>query len=255
MSDEESEWWKPLYDDLLASALLEESNGEELEQTVDFLISALQLRPGSTLFDQCCGTGRMALAFAKRGYRVTGVDLTEAYIERARVKADHAKLSIDFHTGDAFVFSASPLCDGAVNWWTSFGYADDARNLTMLQRAFESLKPGSRFALDFINAPGLYRAFQPSVITRASHRDGSFILLRESELDLAGGVIRKLWTYVLENGKRVIHRSSVRLYDPHTLGEILGKAGFSNIHFFGDHRGGKLTIESPRCIAIGEKPH
>lgn len=55
--------------------------------------------PGSTVLDVATGTGQQALAFAKRGYAVTGVDLTESMLEIAR-KHDKDGLVI-FGAGDA----------------------------------------------------------------------------------------------------------------------------------------------------------
>src|SRR5947207_14584785 len=51
----------------------------------DFLVKALRLDPGSHLLDLPCGNGRLAFELAKRGYRVTGVDISEECIEEARL--------------------------------------------------------------------------------------------------------------------------------------------------------------------------
>lgn len=53
------------------------------------------------ILDVGCGTGAMGLLFAEMGHYVTGVDLSEAMMAKARKKADAQKLSIDLRTGDA----------------------------------------------------------------------------------------------------------------------------------------------------------
>jgi ubiquinone/menaquinone biosynthesis C-methylase UbiE len=53
------------------------------------------------VLDIGCGTGAMGLLFAEMGHRVTGVDLSEAMMAKARQKADARNLSIDLRTGDA----------------------------------------------------------------------------------------------------------------------------------------------------------
>jgi cyclopropane fatty-acyl-phospholipid synthase-like methyltransferase len=45
---------------------------------VEFLIETLELSPGASILDVRCGTGRHAIELARRGYRVTGVDLDES---------------------------------------------------------------------------------------------------------------------------------------------------------------------------------
>lgn len=48
-----------------------------------------------------CGTGRQAIELAKRGYSVTGVDLSEAMLKRAREKARAAGVEVNFIKADA----------------------------------------------------------------------------------------------------------------------------------------------------------
>src|SRR5947208_12866804 len=59
------------------------------------------LLPGKTVLEIGCGTGTNAIAFARRGYRVTAVDYVEAAVQRAREKARKAGIEIDFGVGDA----------------------------------------------------------------------------------------------------------------------------------------------------------
>ena len=53
------------------------------------------------ILDVGCGTGAMGLLFAEMGHQVTGVDLSEAMMEKARQKAGELNLSIDLQIGDA----------------------------------------------------------------------------------------------------------------------------------------------------------
>jgi ubiquinone/menaquinone biosynthesis C-methylase UbiE len=64
-------------------------------QVVDF-VSADQ---GSTVLDVATGTGQQAFAFAKRGYNVIGVDLTESMLEIAR--RDNKDGYVKFEAADA----------------------------------------------------------------------------------------------------------------------------------------------------------
>jgi SAM-dependent methyltransferase len=51
------------------------------------LLAALLERPPARVFDAGCGTGRVAIELARRGYETVGVDVDPALLERARVKA------------------------------------------------------------------------------------------------------------------------------------------------------------------------
>jgi SAM-dependent methyltransferase len=243
-------WWEIFYDENLADMLLEQTSPAEIERAADFLIQALGLSGGARVLDQCCGSGRLTWEMARRGFKMLGMDLIPGYIDRAQQRGSAASNAPQFEVADAFGFRADPPCDAVFNWWTSFGYADgDETNTLMLRRAWESLRPGGRYALDFMNVPGLYRHFLPHVVTR----NGEVTLVRESALDLAANVIRKQWTYFLPDGRRVVHHSNVRLYDPAALRRLFEAAGFSEIAFFGDLDASPLTLNSPRCIVTAKK--
>ncbi len=248
-------WWEPLYDDLLATMLLESQSEHDLDRTARYLASVLEVRKGARLFDQCCGLGQLAVAMASSGCEVIGVDQAASYIERARVLATERRIGAVFETGDAFEFVAQPACDGAYNWWTSYGYApSDEANAQMIARAFESLRPGARFALDVPNVPSLLRGFLPSVTSRRKTDRGEIVLVRESRIDLSRGVLEKLWTYFLPDGRRVEHPSEVRLYMPHELKATFERVGFEQVVLHGSVGGEDLMLDSPRCIVVGRRP-
>nr|VFK38464.1 MAG: Methyltransferase domain-containing protein [Candidatus Kentron sp. SD]VFK43455.1 MAG: Methyltransferase domain-containing protein [Candidatus Kentron sp. SD]VFK80633.1 MAG: Methyltransferase domain-containing protein [Candidatus Kentron sp. SD] len=62
------------------------------ESEVDFIIEKCDLTLGKTVLDMGCGLGWHALALAKRGLRVTGIDYISTFIERAKRKARNRKL-------------------------------------------------------------------------------------------------------------------------------------------------------------------
>lgn len=255
MTSEQS-WWESLYDDLLADVLLVRTDHAELDRTVAFLMEKLALRPNDRVFDQCFGVGSLAIALAARDIFVSGVEQASRYVERATEDAQRHPSSLsrrlDLVAGDARAHVPKDRVRGAFNWWTSFGYSeDDTDNRRMLERAFESLEPGGHFLLDTMNVPGVFRSFQEEVTTRR----GDLTLVRRSAVDLARGVMKKRWSYVLPNGDLVEKpESSVRLYLPHTLVKMFEAVGFEAIDVYGDIDGHAIRIDSPRCILRGRKP-
>lgn len=251
-------WWQELYDDLLATALLERHDAAELEATLAWILAQLEVPPGARLFDQCCGIGSLTRPLAARGYDLVAVDQAASYIERARAETAKAGLGIDYHAADARSFVPTASCDGVFNWWTSFGYGrDDADNARMLAAGFAALRPGGVYLLDTMNAAGILRGFRPQVVTRRPTPDGELVLVRESSLDLVAGAIDKLWTYFLPDGRRVSHRSRVRLYLPHELDRLLREVGFVDVELFGSIHGDPpepLSLDTPRCICRARRP-
>ncbi len=247
-------WWADLYDDALADLLLERADSAAIERTIAFLRRTLVLQPGDRVFDQCCGIGSLAVPLATAGFEVVAVDQAARYIERGKAAAAAAGAKLELVTGDAFEYVPAAPCAAAFNWWTSFGYAEtDEDNARMLSRALESLVPGGRYALDFVNLPQVLRGFQRHVsITRETPR-GSVTLLRETEVDLAAGYMHKTWRYFFPDGERRTATSQLRLYLPHQLAELLITVGFEQVTLYGDESGEPLTIDSPRCIAVARK--
>jgi SAM-dependent methyltransferase len=249
------DWWQLLYDDIVADLFLLRQDQEQTSKTASFLIRTLGLEPGSSVFDQCCGTGTISLPMAEAGIRVVGVDQSEHYVRRANEAANQRNLRADYQTGDAFAFVAPTPCDGGFNWNTGFGNdPDDDRNREMLRRAFESLRPGGRFALDYQHVARLLRDFQRALTYRLQQPGGEVLLVRESEADLPAGLLRQVWTFILADGSRRVRRSVVRLYLPADLAGLLRSVGFTDISFQGGIDGQPLTLDSPRCIAVARRP-
>ena len=248
-----SSWWQELYDDLLADVLLVRNDQNEVERTLRFLQQRLGLVPGSRVYDQCCGIGSLAIPLSNMGYQVIGVDQSERYIQRARRDAG-GRAGLTLVAADACEYVCDEPCDAALNWWTSFGYApSDEENLRMLQRAYDSLRPGGTFALDTLHVPGIFRSFQRHVVTRRACEAGEILLIRESDVDLTRGTMEKRWSYQLPDGTQVDKRSSVRLYMPHEVLAMLRQVGFARVDLYGSIDGDELVLDSRRCIAVAQK--
>jgi demethylmenaquinone methyltransferase / 2-methoxy-6-polyprenyl-1,4-benzoquinol methylase len=88
------------------------------------------VRPGDRVLDAACGTGDLAIIAAKAGAKVTGLDFSEAMLERARRKA----ADVDWIRGDLL---ALPFEDESFDAATvGFG----VRNVADLPRAIEELR-------------------------------------------------------------------------------------------------------------------
>jgi demethylmenaquinone methyltransferase/2-methoxy-6-polyprenyl-1,4-benzoquinol methylase len=105
------------------------------------------VRPGDRVLDACCGTGDFALADARAGGRVTGLDFSEQMLERARAKSS----AVEWVQGDAL---ALPFEDGSFDAATvGFG----VRNLESLERGLAELRrvlrPGGQLGVLEITRP------------------------------------------------------------------------------------------------------
>jgi len=118
------------------------------------ITAELVVKPGDEVLDACCGTGDLAIAAARRGGRVTGLDFSEPMLERARRKAP----DLTWVRGDVL---AMPFPDGGFDAATvGFG----VRNVEDLPAALAELRrilrPGGRLGILEITRPrGLLAPF------------------------------------------------------------------------------------------------
>lgn len=253
-----AEWWTTFFDrEYAESALIPatEAATVALAERVAALRLLLKLEPGQLLFDQCSGAGRMSHAFGRLSVRTIGVDLMPEYVEEARRRAATEALPCEFVCGDAFEFVAPTPCDAGLNWFTSFGYSEsDERNIQMLERMRESLKPGARFVMDILNAPRLIAGFQSARWHRAEEGPtAGTILLEEPRIDWRVGVVRSTWTFIAPEGGRRSREVVTRLYLPHELAKLFERAGFTVIDLLGHPDGRPFERESPRLVLLAER--
>ena len=62
----------------------------------DFLVEELNLPPRSRILDIGCGTGRHSIELARRGYQVTGVDISSGMLTEAKKRAEEAGVSVEW---------------------------------------------------------------------------------------------------------------------------------------------------------------
>ena len=259
MSDDTSSqtpWWRTFFDRTYADFGLTDADPEHIAKTAEFLHRVLELGEGLRVFDQCCGVGRLSLPLARRGMRVTGVDQTEAYIEQARRAARDEGLPAEFHCADAFEFVTERPCDAAVNWFTSCGYDDrDEVNVRMLRCAFDSIRPGGRFVVDYQNLPKVFRRFQHRSWHGADPASTDSVIVAEQPVpDFARGMIDSVWTFIHPDGRREQRQCSTRMYMPHEIVGLLKQCGFGDVELFGSIEGEAFGLDTPRCIAVARKP-
>src|SRR5512138_1360083 len=129
--------------------MFDEGRWAEVPAVVSGIEALAGLKPGARVLDACCGPGRHSLELARRGYRVTGLDLTESYLEAARETASAEGLSIEFLRGDVRAFrrpGAFALC---LNLFTSFGYFKSREeDIGTLRNFRASLAPGGALVLE-----------------------------------------------------------------------------------------------------------
>jgi len=242
------DWWRtwfgPSYLELYDEAL-----GERTPIEVDQLERFLQLRPPLRILDLPCGQGRHAIELARRGYDVTGVDLSPYLLGVAETRARAAGLDVRWRLGDMRDALGGDPFDLILNLFTSFGYfAEDADDRRVVRAAASMLRPGGRFLLEVINGDRIMANFQE----REWFTVGQIAVMERRSLD-PGARRMVIERTVSSNKNREVNLHALRLYGGTDLRELLTGEGFERVELFGDWNGEPLTPDSLRVLAVGTR--
>jgi SAM-dependent methyltransferase len=212
------------------------------------------LRPGTAeagprALDLCCGFGRISAELARRGFAVTGVDITESYLCAAREDAVYENLAIEYLKADARYFSRPGFFDLAVNLYISFGYFEDpADDRAVLRKVHESLRAGGACIIETLGKEIAVRDF---VEAEWFERAGWTVLTEYEAVD-SWARLKNRWI-LIKDGRRIEKTFTQRLYAASELRSLMHEAGFAAVELYGnwderpyDHRAAKL-------IAVGRK--
>ncbi len=180
--------------------------------------------PEGLVVDLGCGSGLWARELLRAGYRVLGIDISEAMIEIAREKAPGA----EFRVGSLFEAEIPP-CDAVTAVSEVLNYLFDPENEVrgldlVFGRVYEALRPGGVFVFDLLG-PGQV----PGGVSKTFSEGPDWAVLSEKVEDQERGTLtRRIVSFrkVGEHYRRddEIHR--VRLYGPEEVADELGRAGF-----------------------------
>jgi SAM-dependent methyltransferase len=219
--------------------------------TADIVWRLLDLEPGMKVLDLACGHGALANALAARGCRVTGLDSSAVFLERARADATAMAVEVEYLAGDMRELPAwTDRFDRVVNWTTAFGYFDDATNRTVLAEVARVLAPGGKVAIDLDNMTKFLASYTPSRVTAV--RSNGDMLVDRHRLDPLTARFEVERT-VIRDGRARSLTFVKRLFGFPELRDWCTAAGFTGVAGYGED-GRQLSAGHHRMIVTAELP-
>lgn len=216
---------------------------------VDNIITLLGMKPRMRVLDLCCGIGRYSLEFARRGFRVTGVDLTQYYLEKASKQAESEGLEVEFIQSDMRSFHQPDTFDVIVNLDSSFGFFEDpAEDRRVLKNMYRSLKTGGRFLQQMKGKETIAREFRE----RDWYEEGDRIVVKERVIKQDWGFIDLRWI-IFDGVKRDEKSITMRLYSAVELSSLLNESGFSGVKVYGNLSGSPYDHRAECLVTAGSK--
>jgi SAM-dependent methyltransferase len=230
------------------------------------MIEQFAARCGSPVLELACGTGRLLVPLARKGYDVTGVDVSEAMLERAQRKVtaeglDRRVTLVRQDVQELAVEGSFTLAFCVLNSFMHLLTTDD--QLTALGRIRQHLQPGGLLVLDLFNPDlarlldGLGRVHLDKSMTDpdSGHRLMRFgtqtvdlaeqtlhVTFIVDEVDGEGGVQRTVFPFSI----RYLFRSELEL--------LLRHAGFEIEAIYGSRELDAFAGDSDRLIAVARRP-
>src|SRR5207249_4579957 len=172
---------KRWYEDFFGSDYLIRYVHPETPAQVEAIDKILHLRKGGRILDVACGAGRHTIDLAKRGYRVTGFDLSSPLLAEARKAARTAGVKPTFVQGDMRRLPYRNAFEAAISMFTSFGYFDrPEEDRQVLRGIARALRPRGKFLMELFNRDSLV-ARLPSQSLQA--RDDGTVVLEDASFD------------------------------------------------------------------------
>ncbi|MFC6954335.1 class I SAM-dependent methyltransferase [Halorubellus litoreus] len=245
---EDDRFWEAFRDAMFPEEKFERA-GEELDSIL--ALPGVDVTAGDSVLDLPCGPGRHSVALAERGFDVTGVDATPAYLDEARTRASDADVAdrVSFVDADMREFTRPGAFDLALNLFTSFGYFDErADDERVAEHLHASLAPGGTLVMDLASKETLARDFRAR--TWDEFEDG--YVLEERTVTDDWSWMENSWRLVVDGDVRE-YDVSHRLYSAYELTSLLERVGFETVNAYGTLDADAYDHEAERLLVVAEK--
>ncbi len=222
---------------------------EATEAEVDFLVRIGDLKPGARVLDVPCGSGRHSLALARRGYAVTGLDISPEAIDHASRSAAEQGLEVGFSNADMQSLPVGLHADAAICMGNSFGYLAHEGTRSLMSTLCEIIAPGGFLALDY---GAVAEALLPNLHEEMPMQAGGIDVTARNVYDTVHS--RLLTSFRFRRGDEEKCGTSVQhVYTSAECARLALDAGFRDVEMYANTDGAPFALASPRLLLIARR--
>jgi 2-polyprenyl-3-methyl-5-hydroxy-6-metoxy-1,4-benzoquinol methylase len=252
---------KQWYEELFNNYALKYENEVFTKGTVgecNFIEEEIGYNKQLKILDIGCGIGRHSIELAKRGYKVTGVDLSESLLKRAKNLAENENLEIDFLLQDARKLNINNeydlvlmICEGAFPLMET-----DEMNFQILENATKALKENGKLIFTTLN--GLFPLFHSVKDFLSSNSLEGNATYDKNTFDLMTFRDHNITNIEDDNGNKKSLECNERYYVPSEITWLLKSLNYKKIDIFGATLGAfsrkdKLSTEDFEMLIVANK--
>lgn len=199
------------------------------------------------LLDLGCGTGFLLTLLAKEGYQVTGIDVSEKMLEKARMRARAAGVKVDFVCQDIKQLSLNRRF-GAITSKETFAHLLSVQDVSLVLRlCYEHLDPGGTLFFE-ASVPYWFEKH-----CRGGRLDlGRFVWEYSGRYDPLARVADMRYDFIFKDGNKISVPFTFRAHDAQEFAAALKEAGFSDIAFYDSDF--KTDIQNGKISSVAAKP-
>ena len=237
--------WFERVADHLGTSYLRYSFTMGTDNEVAMLIDVLGLEPGDRVLDVGCGPGRHARALAALGIAVHGVDVSQTFIDLARIDAPDGatfeRLDARTMAFDGEFDAVISLCQGAFGLAGGEGAVGPDPDLALFSRMAAAVRPGGRLAVSAFSAYFQVRWLEDT-----------------DAFDVAAGVNHERTTLRTPSGEDVEGELWTTCFTPRELRLTAAAAGLEVVDLFsvtpGDYARRPCELDRPEFLLVARRP-
>ncbi len=207
------------------------------------------------ILDLACGTGTCSVLLAKQGYRVTGLDSSEAMLRVAREKARRERVRVNYTQQKMEDFSLSHRVDAVICLFDSVNYIlDEGEMLNTYRCAIDTLVRGGLFIFDMNTEYGLAEGWGDPEFVK---EEEGMVSIWRNEYDRVGKLARLALTLFVAEGDHYLRIDEVHLekaYSFRKVRNLLRRVGFADVYVYKHLTFKPLDAFAKRAMVVAKKP-
>jgi cyclopropane fatty-acyl-phospholipid synthase-like methyltransferase len=234
---------------------------EQTQREAEFLFGQLNCDQGAHVLDVPCGNGRLSFELARRGLKVTGVDISEEFIDEAQsIQSRRIDPSADadgtdpmagpeFILGDMRLVEGSSTYDAGYCFGNSFAFLGHDATEDFLRAVARALKTGARF---IIHTGMAAESVLPEFEEQSCHELGDLSLtIKERYLANESCIDSE---YIFEqDGKKETRVAREWIYTVAEMRRMLARAGFDVLNLYGSLKCEPYNLGTRELFIVSER--